>query len=78
MCIRDRGGIERAPDGGVVCTGPGLAVMEEAKRRFLMGNQVNLELLAGRPEATAGNLNSFDARGTYYSVLSLHLSLIHI
>ncbi|MFR3288853.1 MAG: protein kinase domain-containing protein [Lachnospiraceae bacterium] len=67
-----QGGIERAPDGGVVCTGPGLAVMEEAKRRFLMGNQVNLELLAGRPEATAGNLNSFDARGTYYSVLSLH------
>ena len=44
-----QGGIERAPDGGVVCTGPGLAVMEEAKRRFLMGNQVNLELLAGRP-----------------------------
>lgn len=70
--LSPQGGIERAPDGGVSCSGPGLAVMEEAKRRFLLGNQVNLELLAGQPDATAGNLNSYEAHGTYYSVLSLH------
>lgn len=66
------GKIHRAADGGIVCAAESSGVMEEARRRFRMGNQVNLELLQQNPAATAGNLNSYEAYGTYYSVLSLH------
>lgn len=39
---------------------------------FYRGNQVNLELLGENPDGISGNLNSFEAYGTYYSVLTLH------
>lgn len=67
-----QGGVRRGADGSVICEGPGRSVMEEARRRFRMGNQVNLELLGLDPAATAGNLNSYEAYGTYYSVLAVH------
>ena len=46
--------------------------MEVCRRLFLQGNQVNLELLARLPEEISGNLNSYEAYGTFYSVLSVH------
>ena len=70
VCVN--GKIYRSADGGIVYAEESSGVMEEARRRFRMGNQVNLELLQQNPAATAGNLNSYEAYGTYYSVLSLH------
>ena len=57
------GMIYRAADGSVICAAEGSRVMEEARRRFRMGNQVNLELLQQNPAITAGNLNSYEAYG---------------
>lgn len=42
------------------------------KLRFKQGNLANLKLLKKLPSQTSGNLNSYEAYGTYYSVLSVH------
>ncbi len=46
--------------------------MDCNKLRFKQGNQVNLELLEKIPSQTSGNLNSYEAYGTYYSILTVH------
>ena len=46
--------------------------MERCRQSFYRGNQANLELLDLQPEQISGNLNSFQAYGTYYSVLAVH------
>lgn len=67
-----RGMIYRG-EAGEVCCRPGAEErMEVCRRLFLQGNQVNLELLARLPEEISGNLNSYEAYGTFYSVLSVH------
>lgn len=70
--ISPHGEIRRDENGDVVCLEAGRDAFETARRRFRLGNQINLELLRQSPAATAGNLNSFEAHGTYYSVLSVH------
>ena len=64
--------IRRGEDGTVVTTDAGREILTEAQRRFLLGNQINLELLEQMPASVAGNLNSYEAYGTYYSVLTVH------
>lgn len=66
------GGIDRDQNGDIVCTDAARDIMLEAQRRFRMGNQVNLDLLRQIPASISGNLNSYEAHGTYYSVLSVH------
>ncbi len=66
------GSIFRNEDGSVAYTEDAGDLMEISRSRFLMGNQVNLALLQQSPGGTSGNINSFEAYGTYYSVLSLH------
>lgn len=67
-----RGMIYRG-EAGEICCRPGAEErMEVCRRLFLQGNQVNLELLARLPEEISGNLNSYEAYGTFYSVLSVH------
>lgn len=66
------GDITRGADGSVCCGPKSAGLMEQARLRFRSGNQINLELLRLVPSATAGNINSYEAYGTYYSVLTLH------
>ncbi len=66
------GDIYRSENGDVVCAESGERVMKESRSRFFMGNRVNLELLQQSPSGTSGNINSYEAYGTYYSVLALH------
>lgn len=70
--LNTRGDITRGADGSILCAPEAAARMELARQRFLTGNRINLELLQLAPSSTAGNLNSYEAYGTYYSVLSLH------
>ncbi|MBS6956036.1 MAG: NACHT domain-containing protein [Enterocloster asparagiformis] len=67
-----RGLIYRDETGGICCLPGGEERMESCRSGFLKGNQVNLELLALLPEEISGNLNSYEAYGTFYSVLSVH------
>lgn len=67
-----RGDIARGADGSILCAPEAAARMESARQRFLTGNRINLELLQLAPSSTAGNLNSYEAYGTYYSVLLVH------
>lgn len=66
------GSIYRTASGHVASTEKGNAIMEQAERRFLIGNRINLQLLQKNPAHISGNLNSFAAWGSFYSVLSVH------
>lgn len=68
----DKGRIYRDANGEICCTEDAAKEMESAKIRFRQGNEINLELLEEMPSQTSGNLNSYEAYGTYYSVLTLH------
>ncbi len=70
--VSPRGDIRRNEDGTVFCSSEGKENMDFYRHRFKQGNQANLELLAREPSQTSGNLNSYEAYGTYYSVLTLH------
>lgn len=48
------------------------ALMETYRKSFYQGNRANLRLLLLQPEHISGNINSFQAYGTYYSILSVH------
>lgn len=78
--LTPHGEIYRTPSGEIACTPDGQAAMEWGRQRFRTGNQVNLELLGKMPAGVAGNLNSYEAYGTYYSVLSVHggVNLLHL
>ncbi len=67
-----RGWLGRTPDGTVVCAPEGEEFFRDHKRNFYRGNQVNLDLLKESPGQISGNLNSYEAYGTFYSVLTLH------
>lgn len=66
------GSIFRTEDGEISCTADGESRMELDRERFLLGNRVNLELLRQMPSGISGNINSYEAYGTYYSVLAVH------
>ncbi len=67
-----RGDIYRAMDGSI-CVKPGAEqLMEYHRHRFRQGNQANLTLMKKTPAHISGNLNSYEAYGTYYSVLFVH------
>ena len=69
----DPGGrIYRGEDGEICCLPEAEDHMDTCRRLFLRGNRVNLELLAQIPDEVSGNLNSYEAYGTYYSILSVH------
>ncbi len=70
--IYGNGCIYRDEDGNIACREEGTELMEFAKTRFRQGNIANLELLREMPSEISGNINSFEAHGTYYSVLSVH------
>lgn len=70
--LDSKGGIYRDSQGAVCCTPRGAELMKECRLRFLQGNQVNLKLLQEMPSKVSGNINSWAAYGTYYSVLSVH------
>lgn len=67
-----RGKIWRDEDGCIVVEEEGKELMESARESFVQGNKANLELLRKDPEQISGNLNSFEAYGTCYSVLTVH------
>lgn len=66
------GAIYRNDRGEICCRQEGRERMDACRRGLIRGNQANLELLEQLPEQTAGNLNSFEAYGTYYTVLTVH------
>ena len=66
------GAIFRNDRGEFCCRQEGRERMDACRRGLIRGNQANLELLEQLPEQTAGNLNSFEAYGTYYTVLTVH------
>lgn len=68
----EHGWIYRAEDGRIICKDEGKELMEINRSRFLMGNQINLELLKKLPSGISGNINSYEAYDTLYSVLSVH------
>lgn len=67
-----KGYIYRDANGFIQCFPEAKEQMDCDKLRFKQGNQVNLELLEKLPSQTSGNLNSYEAYGTYYSVLTVH------
>lgn len=67
-----KGSVYRKADGSIAGKEDGAELIEFSKKRFRQGNQINLELLKEMPSQVSGNINSFEAYGTYYSVLSLH------
>lgn len=70
--LHPKGLIYRNEEGNICCEGDGAALMERCRKSFYQGNQANLELLEKLPEKIAGNLNSYECYGTFYSVLSVH------
>ena len=66
------GSIYRTASGHIACTEKGKEIMKQAEQRFLIGNRINLQLLQKNPAHISGNLNSFAAWGSFYSVLSVH------
>lgn len=67
-----KGEVWRDEEGCIVTDDRGIELMQDARESFLQGNQANLELLLKDPEQISGNLNSFEAYGTCYSVLTVH------
>lgn len=67
-----KGDIYRNASGEICCRGDGVSVMEQYRQSFYRGNQANLKLLEQAPEKVSGNLNSYRAYGTFYSVLAIH------
>lgn len=67
-----KGYIYRNDDGTIGWKQEGAEWMERCRCSFFGGNQANLELLAAEPEKVSGNVNSYEAFGTYYSVLPVH------
>ena len=66
------GRIYRDNEGRICWTEDAEERVEKSRKRFRLGNQVNLELLKKLPSQMSGNFNSFEAYGTYYSVLTVH------
>ena len=67
-----KGAVFRDERGNIRCRPEGRDLMAASRRRYREGNQVNLELLKANPTCISGNLNSYEAYGTYYTVLSFH------
>lgn len=64
-------GIHRGEDGKFIIVEEGAEELFSLhERSFMRGNQVQLELLLKNPGLISGNLNSYRAMGTIYSVLS--------
>ena len=68
----ESGAVYRDEEGWVCCRPDGRELFETCRRGFIQGNQANLELLAQLPEQISGNINSYEAYGTLYSVLAVH------
>jgi len=64
-----QGKIWRGADGGIVVDPEARAHWDTHRESFLAGNEVHLRLLADHPDMVGGNLNSFFANGTLYSLL---------
>ncbi len=67
-----RGWVFRDESGAIICQEEGKEWFQRHRQSFLHGNEVNLELLEKEPDEVLGNLNSYEAYGTLYSVLTLH------
>ena len=67
-----KGEIYRNEEGRICCTEKGNDLMDQCRISFYQGNQANLGLLERLPERISGNINSWEANGTFYSVLALH------
>ena len=71
-----RGHIYRNEEGEICWTEEAGQKIERSRKCFRLGNQVNLELLEKLPSQISGNHNSYEAYGTYYSVLTVHGGVI--
>ena len=67
-----RGGIYRDENGNISYVSEAEEYMQNCKMRFKQGNEINLRLLQTLPSQISGNVNSYEAYGTYYSVLTVH------
>ena len=67
-----RGGIYRDENGNISYISEAEEYMQNCKIRFKQGNEINLRLLQTLPSQISGNVNSYEAYGTYYSVLTVH------
>ena len=68
----NNGEIYRDKEGKISCLTESEELFRNSKIGFYRGNEINLELLKDNPEFISGNLNSYEAYGTYYSVLPVH------
>ena len=71
-----RGGIWRSQTGEVMVSPEARTQMDSCRKSFEQGNQINLKVLEQLPEQVSGNLNSYEAYGTLYSVLYVHGGMI--
>lgn len=67
-----QGGIYRDETGNINYSSDAEEYMQHCKMRFKQGNEINLRLLRTLPSQISGNVNSYEAYGTYYSVLTVH------
>ena len=68
----NNGDIYRNENGNICCMPESEGLFKDSKIGFYKGNEINLELLKNNPEFISGNINSYEAYGTYYSVLPVH------
>ena len=59
-------GIWRDSQGNICCAEEARERLDGCRRSFLAGNEANLRLLGQMPEQISGNLNSYEAYGTFY------------
>lgn len=69
--LTPNGEIFRSDDGNIVVSPEGAAVWEMQLDSFVRGNRMHLELLKRHPEMIGGNINTYEANGTRYTLLNL-------
>lgn len=66
------GEIYRDENKQIVCHKTQEVLFDLHKQYFYQGNNINLKLLGEIPEHISGNINSYEAYGSIYSILVLH------
>ena len=64
-----RADIRRGEDGTVLCGEDGRETFETHRLSFENGNRIHLKMLERYPDRTGENVNTFEANGTFYTVL---------
>ncbi|MBQ4630765.1 MAG: NACHT domain-containing protein [Clostridia bacterium] len=66
------GAIYRGDDGSLICKDEAKEFFEVHKKSYEYGNRMHLKILAKSPDSIGANFDSFESRGTMYSIIGLN------